>query len=108
MQRDYMLVSPSLDGVLNHDSLTYEGVKRPFEVKRILDSSSRHLDGRGFSEEELLSLLAYIDDLYKIFSKKFSEFLMSSQYRPEEVLKLQALFQEILKMRKIVVENRLT
>jgi hypothetical protein len=100
-------VSPSLDGVLNHDSLTYEGIKRPIQVRQILDSPSRHLDERGFNEEELLSLLSYVDDLYKIFSKKLSEFIMSGQYKPEEVLKLQAMFQEILKMRKIIVDNGL-
>ena len=37
MLRDYMLVSPSLDGILNHDSIVYEGVKRPNKVMRAFD-----------------------------------------------------------------------
>ena len=40
MIRDYRLVSPSLDGVLNDATLSYEGLKRPMELLRFLDGPS--------------------------------------------------------------------
>ena len=37
MLRDYSITSPSLDGILQHESIVYEGIKRPTEIIRAFD-----------------------------------------------------------------------
>jgi hypothetical protein len=103
MIRDYMVVSPSLDGVLRHDSVIYEGLRRPAEILRILDGpSSKGSEGRPLTKEELEILSGYFNDLYGVFLKKLALFAMSASVSAGESLKLQALFQEILKIKKMM------
>jgi hypothetical protein len=111
--RDYQIASPSLEGVLNHDSLLYEGVRRPIEILRILDgpvSKGRSKEGklaahRGseLSEAELRVLQEYFYDLYGVFMKKLSHFLVESDISSDDSVKLQALLQEMIRVRKWVV-----
>ena len=35
--RDYQFTSPSLGGILHHDSIVYEGIRRPETLLRIMD-----------------------------------------------------------------------
>ncbi len=95
-----MVVSPSLDGVLRHDSVCYEGVKRPAEVLRVMDSPARRgMSARPLTEEEAEVLGDYFHDIYKIFMKRLSEFVVASGAKADEVVKLQALFQEMIKIK---------
>jgi hypothetical protein len=100
MLRDYMLVSPSLDGILRHDSVVYEGVKRPAEVLRVLDSPARRGgDKKVLTQDEVEVLEDYFHDIYGVFMKRLSEFVVNAESKPGEIVKLHALFQEMLKIK---------
>ena len=133
--RDYQIASPSLEGVLNHDSLLYEGVKRPLEILRILDgpaSKGRESDAKSkkisisdggeplelvvgmvpkrkigssseLSESEFKILQEYFYDLYGVFMKKLSYFLVESSFESDDSVKLQAMLQEMIKVRRWVI-----
>ena len=105
MLRDYMVVSPSLDGVLRHDSVTYEGLKRPIEVLRVLDGPSvRGASGhkKPPTEEQLKVLEEYFNDIYGVFMKKLSHFVVAASVKADDVVKLQALFQEMIKIKGLI------
>ncbi len=100
-----MLVSPSLDGILRHDSVTYEGVKRPAEVLRVLDGpSSRGHSGQKKppTEEQIKVLEEYFNDIYGVFMKKLSYFVVASSAKADDIVKLQALFQELIKIKDLI------
>ncbi len=116
MIRDYMIVSPSLDGILSHDSLTYEGLKRPLEVLRALDgpaSKGRLKDSKQnvsegvaadspITEAEHKVLEQYFHDLYGVFMKKLSQFAIVPEAQAADVLQLQAMLQEMIKVKKLL------
>ena len=113
--RDYQIASPSLEGVLNHDSLLYDGIKRPLEILRILDGpsskgreserkSNKRLGKRTeLSETEFKILQEYFYDLYGVFMKRLSHFLVDSDVSSDDSVKLQAMLQEMIKVKKWVV-----
>lgn len=110
MIRDYMLVSPSLDGILSHSSMSYEGLKRPVEILRVLDGPvSKGNRKEGAVKEEPLSMVeqkvlsGYLHDLYGVFMKSLSQFAIDPYVRAEEVVKLQAMLQEIIKVKKLMI-----
>ncbi len=124
--RDYQIASPSLEGVLNHDSLLYEGVKRPLEILRILDgpaSKGRMKEGKKnvqcstnndqtsvqgeklrvggqLSDTQYKILQEYFIDLYGVFIKKLSHFLVDSNISSDDSIKLQAMLQEMVRVKK--------
>jgi len=98
MIRDYRLVSPSLEGVLSHSSLAYSGIRRPHEVLRILDGPAA--SKKGADKENAQKVLEeYFHDLHGVFMKKLSHFIVEADSSPEESLKLQALLQEMIKIK---------
>ena len=119
MLRDYRLVSPSLDGVLNDASLSYEGLKRPLELLRVLDGPSSKGKGRGANtgvdapndavHEETAHrgkvLEQYFHDLYGIFMKKLSYFVVESETSAGETVTLQAMLQEMIKVKGLMGNN---
>ena len=105
MIRDYTIVSPSLDGVLNHESLVYDGVQRPVELLRVLDSPARRGTNRVLNDEERRSLETYFQDLYGIFMKKVACFAVSGEVVSDEELKMQAMLQELFKLRKMLINK---
>jgi hypothetical protein len=120
-------VSPSLEGVLNHDSLLYDGIKRPIEILRILDGPSakgRESEARSkkkeeveivgpkrrrvgknseLSESDFKILQEYFYDLYGVFMKRLSHFLVESDISSDDSIKLQAMLQEMIKVKKWVI-----
>jgi hypothetical protein len=103
MIRDYMVVSPSLDGVLRHDSVYYEGIKRPVEVMRVMDSPLRKgTNSQSLTEEEIEVLSNYFHDIYGVFMKRLSIFAISATTKADEIVKLQALFQEMIKIKGVM------
>ncbi len=100
-----MVVSPSLEGVLNHGTLTYEGLKRPVEVLRVLDGpATRGATGnkRAPTVEQAKVLEEYFNDIYGVFMKKLSFFVVSSSTKADDIVKLQALFQEMIKIKSLI------
>jgi hypothetical protein len=109
--RDYQMVSPSLDGILSHDSVMYEGLRRPIELLRILDGPRNKGKGNGngegkderkIEEKERRILEEYFHDLNGVFMRKFSQFMVGSDVNNDETLKLQAMLQELIKVKKLL------
>ena len=106
--RDYVLTSPSLDGILRHDSVVYEGIKRPLELSQFMDGpSSRGLRKATaapvvYSEHDQHVIREYLQDLHRLFMKKFSQFMIETELKPEEDVTLQALLQEMIKVKKLI------
>jgi len=108
--RDYQIVSPSLEGVLNHDSLLYDGIKRPLELLRALDGpaakghAKRGSDSGGYrySREDRELLEEYFHDLHGVFLKRLSHFVVGSDSDSDDMIKLQAMLQEIIKIKGLI------
>ena len=122
MIRDYMLVSPSLDGILSHDTLSYEGIERPVEIIRALDGPARRKvarmsggddkkesdDRKGddvsvspLTEVEHEVLEKYFHDLYGVFMKKLSQFVIAPDAQANDIVQLQAMLQEMIKVKSL-------
>ncbi len=104
MIRDYQIVSPSLDGILRHDCVYYNGLKRPLEIAKLFDRSR---NCRAFNQHDIGVLEwkrigDYYHDLYEIFVKKVSEFVVKSNSAQDEAVKLQAMLQELIKVKKLL------
>ncbi|MEK7641439.1 MAG: hypothetical protein AAB365_00430 [Patescibacteria group bacterium] len=105
--RDYQLTSPSLEGVLRHDSLIYEGIRRPEQLLRIMDgpASKGPRDGGSqatYTDADQKILEQYFTDIYTVFMKKLSNFVLESEARDDDTLKLQALLQELIKIKHLI------
>lgn len=100
-----MLVSPSLDGVLLHEPVIYEGIERPVEVLKIYDgpsSKGRTKDGAKVvlaTEKDHAVLERYFHDLYGIFIKNISRFA-TEDVDQADMVKLQAMLQELVKIKR--------
>ncbi len=106
--RDYQLISPSLDGILHHDSIVYEGIKRPFELLRVMDGPARrkarldrNIEEVVYSIDEQKIIQNYLQDLHTLFLKKFTQFMVEYEIKPDEGVKLLAMLQEIIKIKKL-------
>ena len=108
--RDYQIVSPSLDGILHHESIVYEGLKRPFELLRIMDGpisrGNKKLKNEGkkviYTDAEFKVIKEYTQDLYSLFMKKLSQFMVDPNRKDDEDVKLQAMLQEMIKIKKLL------
>jgi hypothetical protein len=108
--RDYQIVSPSLEGVLNHDSLLYDGIKRPLELLRALDGPAAKGNakegnaGRGYkyTRDDHKLLEEYFHDLHGVFLKRLSYFVVGSDSDSDDMIKLQAMLQEIIKIKGLI------
>ncbi len=102
MLRDYSITSPSLDGILRHESIVYEGIDRPSEIIRAFDKPSsqkiRDLD----NPENRKILQDYWNDLYGLFMRKLSQFITEPQIDSNTDLKLLAMLQELIKVKKLM------
>jgi hypothetical protein len=93
--KTYNIKYPSIDGLLSDDLLYFEGVSRPSELYTIRD--------QGYSPEDRVSVLEkYFNDLYNLFLRKLSSFTMFEHTNDEEAMKMQALLQELIKVKKLI------
>jgi len=109
MIRDYQIASPSLEGVLSEGNLVYEGISRPSEILRVLDgpsskgNSGSAAKGQKKTEAERKILEDYFHDLYGVFMKKLSHFIVEAEVSSENGVKLLALLQEMIKIKKLMI-----
>ncbi|MEK7609674.1 MAG: hypothetical protein AAB470_00945 [Patescibacteria group bacterium] len=114
--RDYQLVSPSLDGILYHDSVVYEGIHRPAEILRILDGPNAKGNKKDSSiinehrealcsEQDHKVIEQYFNDVYGVFMKKLSHFIVEPEPRPDDTVTLQAMLQEMIKIKKFTTKQ---
>ncbi len=102
MYRDYSITSPSLDGILYHESVTYEGVQRPTEIMRVFDKPRSEQIHDLDKPENRKILNDYYNDLYGLFMRKMGQFIAEREVSSEEELKLQAILQELIKVKKVL------
>jgi len=112
--REYTITSPSLEGILRHDSIVYEGLHRPEEILRIMDGPSVRgkkksstpapdiSDDVVYTEHQQKIIEQYFQDLYGIFMKKLSQFIITADSDIELSLKLQAMLQELIKIKALM------
>jgi hypothetical protein len=91
---------PSLDGVFSHESLVYEGISRPLEILRAFDSPAADSMARHPAHEGKV-LERYFYDLYGVFMKRLSQFVLESEPSDIETVNLQAMLQEMIKVKKL-------
>ncbi len=93
--KTYNITSPSVDGILSDDFLYFEGVSRPPELYTVRD--------QGYISEDKIDVLEkYFNDLYNLFLRKLSSFAMFEHTNEEEAMKMQALLQELIKVKKMI------
>lgn len=100
--KEYRLASPSIDGLLAHDTIRYGGVKRPSKVMRLYDNPARVSFESCGNDNDRVELERYFADLYGVFMKKFSNFVIERDIYDEETVTLQAMLQEMIKVKKIL------
>lgn len=96
--KNYTVTSPSLDGVISNDPLFFEGIQRPTIISMIKDSPN-------IPKGNIDLLEKYFNDIYNLFLKKLSTYTMTEKPDDQEALKLQALLQEIIKVKSLLVYN---
>ena len=105
MIREYTLASPSLEGVLSHESIIYEGIRRPVEILRALDGPAA--DPRAPKPPHQDKLLEqYFYDLYGVFMKRLSQFVLQAEPTDSETVTLQAMLQEMVKVKRMLGQLR--
>jgi hypothetical protein len=92
--KNYSLVMPSLDGLLSDDALYFEGVSRPAEYYIFRDTPS--------STGDPVILERYSNDVYNLFLRKLSLFASDNNVGEEDSIKLQALLQELIKVKGLI------
>lgn len=91
----YSITSPSIIGVLSDDHLYFEGLSRPAEMYALRDGE----DASGSSVDVLEK---YFNDVYNLFLRKLSAFAVLDHAGDDESMKLQALLQELIKVKGLI------
>ena len=93
--KTYSIISPSIDGILSDDFLYFEGVNRPSEIYTLRDNTQ-------ISDKNIDTLEKYFNDIYNLFLRKFSSFAMFENASDEDAVKMQALLQELIKVKNMI------
>jgi len=95
--KTYSIAVPQISGILSDDYLYFEGASRPSLLMTLKDEDIS-------SVEDILVLEKYLNDIYNLFLRKISNFMGNVEIGDEDSIKLQALLQEIIKV-KGLIEN---
>ncbi|MDE2038296.1 MAG: hypothetical protein KGI69_03705 [Patescibacteria group bacterium] len=104
MFRDYEIVSPSLEGILSEVAVEYEGVRRPTEILRAMDGPAAGPEAEPACGRKILE--RYFYDIYGIFMKKLSHFVLDPGPGDQDTVKLQALLQEMIKVKRLIGKEK--
>lgn len=85
---------PSLYGILSDDQIYFEGLSRPSQFYSFRDES--------VNGENINILEKYFNDLYNLFLRKLSTYVTLTSSSNDESLKLQALLQELIKVKELI------
>jgi hypothetical protein len=91
-----------LDGILCHESIVYEGITRPSEIIRAFDKPASQKIHDLDDPENCKILQDYFNDLYGLFMRKLSQFIAEPGTGTDNELKLQAMLQELIKVKKLL------
>lgn len=95
--KSYNIISPTIDGLLSDDNLYFEGVSKPSKVYFIRDNGSADCRDVDVLEK-------YFNDIYNLFLRKISAFAAFDVVGNEDTIKIQALLQELIKVKKLILE----
>jgi hypothetical protein len=100
--QEYRISTPSIDGVLGSSHIVYGDIVRPLEILKVLDGP-RSKGGRDYikTEKDQKLMLIYFQDLQILLNKKLAEFISDASYDDTEAVKIQALVQELVKVKKL-------
>ena len=98
-------MSPSLDGILCHDSVVYEGINRPNEVIRAFDKPRNEQVPEHVSSEKLQILQDYFNDLYGLFMRKMGQFISDHEISADMEVKLMAILQDLIKVKRLLFSS---
>ncbi len=102
---NYQILSPSLEGLLSHESIMYAGIKRPAEVLRAMDGPSTKSGPKPCKASDHKVLELYFNDLQAVFMKKFSSFVSNSEIASQDSLQMQAMLQEMIKVKRLLTNR---
>lgn len=91
----YTTTPPSLDGIIADDPMYFEGIERPQALYMLRD-------GHVASPDSLELLEKYFHDLHTLFLRKLSAFVAFDKVGEEDSLKIQALLQELIKVKELI------
>ena len=95
----YSITSPSIGALLSDDNLYFEGIKRPL----ISFGLGENLNATATNAHENIAILErYFSDIHNLFLKKFADFSSSESTSNETTIKLQALLQEMIKVKGLI------
>jgi hypothetical protein len=97
--KTYNINLPSIDGLISDDQLYFEGVSRPSQLYVIRDQDS--ISDKDI-EEKTDVLEKYFNDIYNLFLRKLSSFAIFEYTNDEDAIKMQALLQELIKVKKLI------
>ncbi len=92
--QNYTIKQPQISGILSDDYLYFEGVSRPLQIFTVYDTE--------INEHSREVLEKYFNDIYNLFLRKMSIFSSFEHSTDEEMIKIQALLQELVKVKKIL------
>lgn len=95
--KTYSIISPSLDGVISDDHLYFEGINRPSQIYTIRDGEQT-----APNKDNIDVLEKYFNDIYNLFLRKLSTFAAFEHTNDEDVTKMQALLQELVKVKGLI------
>ena len=95
----YTYHPPTLTGVLSDDYLYFEGTPRPQAFFTLRDGEDV---GSSRRQETLAELEHYWNDIYNLFLRKLTSFAGTVPVSDEDALKLQALLQELIKVKNLI------
>lgn len=93
--KDYTITHPSLYGIISDDSLYFEGLKKPNEFYEFRDEIIEQ-------KRDVVILRDYFNDMHSLFLRKLEDFCGGVSVGDESSIKLQALLQEIIKVKKLI------
>lgn len=96
----YNIISPSIAGILSDDHLYFEGVSRPSELYTVRDDENKENETVTYRNIDVLE--KYFNDIYNLFLRKLSTFATLDNTTDEEETKLQALLQELMKVKGLI------
>ncbi len=90
---------------MSDDYLYFEGYARPASLFTLHDKSK---DEKISKKEDIVILDKYFNDLYNLFLRKLTTFAGNNPTSDEESVKLQALLQELIKVRNLIENSTKT
>lgn len=99
--KTYSITPPSIEGMLSDDFLYFEGVTRPSIISVIRDANYTEIKEMD-SGKNIEVLEKYFNDIYNLFLRKLSSFAMFEHASDEDAIKMQALLQELIKVKSLI------